>query len=532
MPSSVITKSWIRKLTIGLYIGGLVIIGGVLFLPDQLSFLQNFTTPHQIEHASADKTLMIGFSSFPQSLDPIRFDPVTRSYLTDIYQGLVITDRNLKIESGVAVSWGMIDPLTWEFRLRPNVKFHNGKLVTPGDVKFSLDRARADEASQLRDLLNTIVSVETIGQDRVIVKTQVPDPLLLTKLAVTAITPEDMTNYEKPIGTGPYRVVAQDAQSITLQTFDDYWDGKPYYLSVKLQSIPDRDDRVQALEKGTLDLLANVPPNVACSLVQRTTSSQVCEKLNTQDYTIAAVPSLEVTFLMLNQQNELLQDVNVRKALRTVFDRDDLTAILYGFARPAGQFVSNGVFGFAPEIQNVKFNLTDAKNQLDQIFASLFSAPEIGLDYPESLQSLADIVQSQMADAGIVVDLHPLTDSELLQKIQNEEPDMYLLGWKSELGDAFDFLKSVAHSKNMQIGYGQFNGTHYLNPAVDELIEASEQNLEPVKRLQQMQQAMKILTEEDVIGVPLYESETLFASKKSIQFVPPVDGYIHPSDIR
>lgn len=532
MPSTVIAKSWMKKLTLGLYLGGLVIIGGILFFPDQLVFLQNFVTPRAVEHASADKVLTIGYASFPQSFDPVRFDPVTRSYLTDIYQGLVGTDRNLKVESSLAVSWGMLDPLTWEFRLRPNVKFHSGKNLTVQDVKYSLDRARTDNASQLRDLLNTVASVEASGQDKVLVKTLVPDPLLLSKLAVTAIVPENTTDFSKPIGTGPYQVSAQDFSSLTLQTFNDYWDGKPYYGSVKLVSIPDRDDRIAALEKGSLDILANMPPNVACSLVARRISSQACLKLTTQDYVVQAVPSLEVTFLMMNQENDVFKDVSVRTALRSLFDHDALTEILYGFARPSGQFVSNGVFGFNPQLKNPDFNLTDAKNQLDEVFASLFSAPQVGLDYPESLQSLAEIVQSQMIDGGIQVELHPLPDSELFAKIENGKSDLYLIGWKSELGDAFDFLKSVAHSKNTVSGYGQFNGTHLLDAAVDQKIESSEQNLDPVKRLQEMQDVMKILVEDDVMGIPLYESETLFASKKTLQFVPPVDGYIHPSDIR
>lgn len=532
MSSKATAKSWIKKLTVGLYIGGLVIVGGILFLPDQLSFLQNFVTPRQVEHASADKTLMIGYAAFPQGFDPIRFDPITRSYLTDIYQGLVGTDRNLKVESSLAVSWGMIDPLTWEFRLRPNVKFHNGKLLTVQDVKFSLNRARLDEASQLGDLLNTIASVETSGEDKVLVKTLVPDPLLLSKLAVTAIVPENVTDFSKPIGTGSYQVSAQDSSSLSLQGFKDYWGEKPYYGSVKLVSIPDRDDRIAALENGTLDILANVPPNVACSLVERGRSAQACEKLKTQDYVVQAVPSLEVTFLMMNQQNDVFKNVSVRTALRSLFDHEALTEILYGFARPAGQFVSNGVFGFNPELKNPEFNLTAARKQLDQVFASSFSAPQVGLDYPESLQSLAEIVQSQMADGGIQVELHPLSDVELFTRIENGQSDAYLIGWKSELGDAFDFLKSVAHSKNTVSGYGQFNGTHLLDPAVDQKIESSEQNLDPVKRLKEMQAVMKTLVEDAVMGIPLYESETLFASKKSLQFVPPVDGYIHPSDIR
>jgi peptide/nickel transport system substrate-binding protein len=532
VPSTVIAKSWIKKLTVGLYLGVLVIIGGILFFPDQLAFLQNFVTPKQVEHASADTTLMIGYAAFPQSFDPVRFDPVTRSYLTDIYQGLVGTDRNLKVESALAVSWGMLDPLTWEFRLRPNVQFHNGKKLTVDDVKFSLDRARSDADSQLRDLLNTVVSVETSGPDRVLVKTSVPDPLLLSKLAVTAIVPDKTSDFTRPIGTGPYQVLSQDSSSLTLQTFKDYWDGKPYYGSVKLVSIPDREDRIAALEKGTLDILANVPPNVACSLVERGTSSQACEKLTTQDYTVQAVPSLEVTFLMMNQKSDVFSNIDVRKALRILFDHQALTEILYGFAHPSGQFVSNGVFGFNPGIIDPDFNLTAPKAQLDQVFASQFSTPQVTLDYPESLQSLAEIIKSQMGDGGIQVALNPLSDVELFTKIENGESDLYLIGWKSELGDAFDFLKSVAHSKDTVSGYGQFNGTNLLDLTVDQKIESSEQNLDPVKRLRDMQSVMKTLVEDDVMGIPLYESETLFASKKSVQFVPAVDGYIKPSDIR
>lgn len=529
-----VLKKNLKIAGIGLYIAVLAVIGYMLFSGGQISFLGNSVNPFGQQSATVSREeLKIAYAYMPKSLEPTLFDSVTRSYLADIYEGLVKTDRNLIIQPAVAVSWGLVDPTTWEFRLRDGIKFHNGQSVTPDDVIASIDRARNFEGSELKTLLNTIDSVTSAGSDRIRIKTKVPDPLLLNKLAVTYIFPAAMSDFEKPVGTGPYEFVSEDQFKMVLSAFPGYWGDKPVFRQVDLQYIPDPNDRVSALEKDEVQLLANLPPSVACSKTDKYKDAAGCTPLKNPNVSIKSIPSLEVSFLVFNQNVPLFKDKAVKDAINQAFDPQTFVDLAYGFARPVGQYVSNGVFGFSPDVNKLPFDLAAAKSVLLKIEnADIFTQLTVDFDYPSSLQAIGEYVQSQMEELGIRVNLNPLSDDQLLEKIRNGSSQFYFLGWRSELGDSMDFLQAVAHSKDLKRGYGLYNGANYLDANVDQLIEKAQSDLNTESRLKSLQDAMRIISSDDVYGVPLYESETIFAFTNDINFEPRVDGYIHASEIK
>ena len=214
----------LKKLGLAIYVAFLAIIGGYLFFGEYVVFNSLSTVEDNLRGASYK--LVMGYAFAPVSLEPTLFDPVTRSHLVDIYEGLVKTDRNLNITSGVAVSWGLLDPLTWEFTLRPGVQFHDGTMVHPKDVVASIERAQTFEQSQLKSLLNTIEKMEVIDDRTLLIHTSVPDPLLLQKMAVTYIFPRQWTDFEQPMGTGPYQFISRDSFRLIMHRFKEYWGKK------------------------------------------------------------------------------------------------------------------------------------------------------------------------------------------------------------------------------------------------------------------------------------------------------------------
>lgn len=515
-----------------LYFVALATIGGQLFFPDQLASATHGFGLFQARTQVNQDQVVIAYSSIPKQLDPTLFDPLTRSYLADVYEGLVRTDRNLKIESGLAVSWGLLDPLTWEFRLRPQVTFHNGQALNQQDVLFSFDRARKSKNSQLKDLLNTIQSVEAKDEDKIVIHTKVPDPLLLNKLSLTYVFPKDYKTFEVPMGTGPYQFERKTSDTMTLQRFDSYYGQKPIYKQVMLKAIEDPDKRVEALKAGEVQLLANLPPSSACSADDAAKNPGQCHAIGDPNLLVKSVPSLEVSFLVFNQANPFFKDVAVRKALMQAFDAQVFVDQAFGFARTVGQFVSSGVFGFNPEIQKMGYDMEAAKMAVDKALAGRFEQLSLTFDYPDSLEAVGSYVKTQLTDLGLDVTLNPLSQADLQKKISSGTSDFYFLGWRSELGDASDFLQAVGHSKDLGNGYGLFNGSHATDKKVDELISASQQNLDAEKRLQQLQQVMKLLVQDDVMGVPLFEADLIFAFSNKFDFTPRLDGYIHAAEIK
>jgi len=513
-----------------IYVIALLLVGAKLFFPDQVSFLVNYVNPPVEYHGSSDK-IVVGYAYKPSSLDPTIFDPVTRSYLVDIYEGLVQTDRDLNIKPALAVSWGMLDSTTWEFRLRPGVKFHDGTDMTVNDVVASIERARTAKESQLVNLLSTIQSVQAVGVDRVRIKTKAPDPNLLTKMAVTYVYPASMTIFDKPLGTGPYVFGGDSDAGFQLDAFPGYWGAQPYFKQALLKFIPGRTDRIDALQNGDIQLLANVPPNYACSKTEKYKTADGCYEIKNDAIQIKAIPSLEVSFLVFNQKNKFFSRRDVRQAVSRIIDQQVFVDLAFGFARPVGQFVSNGVFGFNPDISKPECQPDVAKQQFAAACSDIFEALDITFDYPDSLETIGQYVQSTLKDLGFNVSLGPLSSEDLQKKITDGTSDLYFMGWRSELGGALDFLQSVAHTKDVTRGYGLYNGANYSNKQVDVLIESAEHNLDEKSRLKQMQDAMKILVDDDIYGVPLYESMTIFGFYDNLDFNPRVDGYIRVSEI-
>lgn len=541
-------KNILKKFGIGIYVLALLLLGGFLFFKDNFDFGRVFSgfgqkiglgvqqsagadsgTQLQI-HQSADK-LVIGYAFAPKSLNPLLFDSVTRSQLVDIYEGLVSTDRNLKIKPAIAITWGLLDDNTWEFKLRPGVKFHNGRILSTDDVVSSLERARSDNGSQLKDLLNTIDKIQVTAADKITIHTKQPDPLLLNKLAVTYIFPKNLESFEKPVGTGPYVFVSRNQDDLVLNSFNDYWGAKPFYQQVVLRTIQDRVDRTTALENGSIQLLTNVPPATACDPNGKYANADGCSQLQNKNIVVKSIPSLEVNFIAFNFSHSLLGNQGVRAALLKALDSQFFADLAFGYAKSSSQFISSGVFGFNPEIAKPAYDLNNAKVLITKLLAASFDPPIITFDYPEALDSLGQYVKDQFAQLGIIVNLDPLSDQLLQDKITTGKSDMYFFGWKSELGDSFDFLSAVGHSRDDVKGFGQFNFSNYKNEQVDQLIEKSQHNLDMESRLQDLQAAMKILVDDDVMGMPLFESDVIYAFDKKITFEPRVDGYVHASEI-
>lgn len=527
-------KNWGEITLITAATAVIVALGVYLFFGESIKYGLDIGAngnSHAIARSDND-VLTIGYVFEVKDLDPVLYDPVSRGWMGNIYEPLVATDENLNIKPALASKWGMIDPYTWEFVVRDNVKFHDGRNLEPGDVAASLERALKDEKSQLKSLLGTIDKVEIGENMRIRVRTKVPDPLLLAKIATVYITPAGYTDFSRPVGTGPYFSEGFIRTEMDLSRFDAYWGQLPSFNKVVLKVIPGREDRIKALENKEVDFLMNFPPNYGCAFFEEYKKIKGCKTLNSQDISVRAMPGLEVSFIAFNFEHGLFSKKDFRIAVQKALDPEVFKTIAFGFAVPARQFVSSGVFGFNPGIKPPEYDLEIARKIIDKVIGGSFERISVTFDYPDSLPPVGQYVQVQFKDLGIDVDLNPLTDAELSKKISSGKSDMYYMGWRSELGDASDFLLAAVHSSDKNTGFGLFNGMNYSNEKVDALLEEAQKNMDTQARLEQLQEVMKIITEEDIVGVPLFESEVLYAYDKDLRFTPRVDGYVYAANIK
>lgn len=510
-----------KNLIIVGFVAALGVVSLALFFPDLFESLRgdlSSNDPVVSDEMPADE-IVVAYPHDFRKLWPTAFNPQARAGLLNIYEGLVKVNENLQIEPGIAASWGRIDDFTWEFRIRPQVLFHDGSVVQVDDVIASINRAKGFENSELKSLLANVLEVKPISDDKIHIVTASADPLLVSKIATVLIFPEEFTEFEvRAIGTGPYELVGwSEDGGLKLRRFKNYWGENAKFENANLRFIPNASQRVQALVDGEVDLVVNVPPAGV-------------RTLESAGFNVISRPNLQVNFLLFNFNNAFLAHREVRSALRWIFDKNEFLNLTGGYARPVNQFVSNGVFGYNPGIPDAEFNPENTRDVILRF--SGIERPVIDLHMLVGLEKFGEYIATQMEAAGLGVELKYMSGEELDESVKNRDGDMYFFGWRSELGDANDFFKSVAHGRSEDERYGIYNPMNYNNKTVNALIEMSEEEFDVEKRKEHLQRIMRLLVNEDVVGIPLYESEVIYGFSSDLKFIPRVDSYVLINEIK
>lgn len=467
-----------------------------------------------------ESSLTIGISEPRLSLSPLANDTGSRARLLHIYEPLVAPTKDLSLEPRLALSYGSLNDLTWEFRLRPDVRFHSGKTLTIEDVLYSLDQAKNNPLSGVKDLAASITDSEKTSDEIFQLHTASPDPLLPSKLSFLLIIPEGSLEAGEKVpvpGTGPF-TLSELPESLTsdvsLHRFETYWGPLPKFAEVTLKTFRSKEEKVAALQNGTLDILASVPPETA-------------RNFEFPGFKLQNRPSLEANFLMFHF-DKVFKEPKLREAVRLALDPAELAKLTQGFSEPLSQFVGDGIFGFHPELAAPEIDLKKAETLVKEV--SNFSRLSVTLDLPTGLDVFGESVTQQLKRIGIDVEVNFLSPQMLSTKIVQRKSEFYFFGWKNDLGDAGDFYSAVVHSPTGN--YGQFNGGNYRNSKVDRLIESSQKRLVAQDRLQELREIMEKITTEDIIGVPLFSPELLYAVSEDVEWEPRVDGLVLAQEVR
>lgn len=470
--------------------------------------------------------LQVVLAEEAKNLNPFTYDPAARTRLINIYEGLVGFNEDMSIVPMLTKSWGNIDDLTWEFKLRSEVQFHNGSQLQAQDVQRSIIFAKENDISEIKSLLSSIQAVEIEDSSTLIIKTYEPDPLLLNKLVAVFILPADYLDnpqmLENPVGTGPYKLEKwQKGEKMQLAAFADYWNEsrRPFWAKAEIVVKSDKFERQRDFLEGKIDLLAAVPQSVVALAKDK------------KEFQMLTRSKLETKFLVFGFQTKSpFRDKRLRQAVSLGLNRDQIAQMGGGFTATASQFVGVNVYGFNPDIEQPKQNIEEAK----QLLSELSGRTNVTLDIENNLQTLAQSIQYQLEQIGVRVSINSLDSTALLEKIEKGESYFYFMGWNSEIGDASDFFQYCVHSpvKKGDRQYGSLNGSQYRNQEVDRLIEQSFATLDRTARRDILEQINKIITVDDIIGVPLMEEQNVYLAKTNRQFTPRQDGYLYLADVK
>ena len=197
-----------------------------------------------------------------------------------IFENLTETDSRARLTPGLAESWRAVDDTTWEFKLRPGVKFHNGSDFTAEDVAFTIARAGnvPNSPSSFGIYTRSIAEVQVVDPHTVRLRTRSTYPLLAIDLSNVAIldkqthenaATEDYNSGKVAFGTGPYRFVRYvPGDRVELERNDAYWGDKEPWQRVNYRIIVNNAGRTAALLAGDVDFIDQVPTTDIAQLKQ------------------------------------------------------------------------------------------------------------------------------------------------------------------------------------------------------------------------------------------------------------------------
>ncbi|MCX7029273.1 MAG: ABC transporter substrate-binding protein [Spirochaetes bacterium] len=285
------------------------------------------------------KDLNFALSGNPDTLDPHKTSgTLTFQTLKSVYDTLAESDQSGKLVPALAESWTVSgDFLTWTFKLRQGVVFHNGDKLTSKDVKATFDRIRDKAtASPKAAEYSAVASVETPDDATVVFKLSQPSAPFLAAIASGwgAIMPKSLIDQNwdfanKPVGTGPFvlKEFVRDSR-IVLEKNAKYWmAGLPKLDRIVMNIIPDRAVQVQGLMTGAIDAVEFVDP-VDFPVLQ-----------TSKDVTIDKSMSALIMVMAMNCTNPVLSNVNVRQAVNYAINKQQVLDIAYGGGKVIGTFM-------------------------------------------------------------------------------------------------------------------------------------------------------------------------------------------------
>ncbi len=490
----------------------LVQIGIVVFVILQFVDLKQFfpAGTKEGQELAVREQLTIVVPTLISHIDPFAIDDRERLILKNVYEPLVDFDENLRIKPVLATAWGMLSSTEWEFTLRQDVQFHNQKAFGAEDVVFTFETMRERGSADMKSVLSTIESVSRQKEGKIRVTTKLPDPLLLSRLRYLFILPSNLTAEElsdlaqKSTGTGPFQYAAQTNENeLTLQKFKDYYKADDVrFNSLRFRAVPSKFARLELLQKKEADVVVSIP-------------TESVESVKNFGYEIMEMPTLESVFLLFNTQH-VFGDVSLRQQVNAMVDRVELAKIIGQLGVASSQFASSGVFGYNPELKTSSREAEAVSPLPEKTFWTL--------KLSSSNQVLSDFLTASLEGYNIKINAEVTDDVALLSDLALGNGDLFLIGWKFSDGDVIDFLNSVVHSRTDS--QGSFNGLGYAFSDIDRLIDDSNQQLDQKKRLKLLQEIMQKITEEQFIGIPLFESRTMYAVSAELFFLPSLDGTI------
>lgn len=489
------------------------------------------------------KTLRYASQDDPQTLDPHAANllPTTR-VIAQVYESLVARDQQFKIVPGLALWWSNPDSKTWRFKLRPNVKFHDGSPFTADDVVFSVERALHPQ-SQLKASLVGVASAKKIDDFTVDLIMRDPNPILINNLFLFrvmsktwatkngALTPQNYKASEDTFasrnanGTGPFMVKLRQPDVKTVLVENPNWWNKTSaekgnITQVEMLPIKSNATRVAALLSGEVDFVLD-PPQQDVARLKKEANIRVSEGSDARIQYFAFDQFRDELLYSNVKGKNPFKDLRVRQAVAYAIDASAIRqVVMRGMSIPTGSLVPEGTQGYTKDAEKrLPFDREKAKALLTEAgYPMGFSITlDCGINQPA-----ADICQaaaSMLSQVGIRTTPNIVPLANYFQKLQRFDTSFYLLSWGTSTFDALDTLQAVLEkNRGEQTTGGDSNYGRYANPKMDDIIAKIKVEMDMKKRDLLIHDAL-VLNQTDIATLPLHQPVIPWAMRKNVTAV-------------
>ncbi|MVO17945.1 ABC transporter substrate-binding protein [Parasedimentitalea huanghaiensis] len=489
---------------------------------------------------SQDKSVTIGLTSDPSHLYPLAGEELSSNIMYyHLYDPLVKRSGDLSFGPGLAESWENVDDVTWRFKLREGVTFHNGNAFTAADVVYTVNKARE---SIRPGLVANIAEITAIDDLTVEFKTPKPYAVLPNDLAELLILDEEYTSATgdeqmdlKPMGTGPYMLGEWvKEEKLTLKAFDAYWAGAAKIKNVTFRPITNPATRTAALLTGEVDVIQDL----AVRDVDRVKRDDM--------FNVITRPSLLNVVLAMDMRENSptiegknpMTDQRVRQAIAQAVDVQAINKIVMnGLATPSDQFVPASHNGYVDslsfrdmyplDVEKAKALMAEA-GYADGFTMTLDATNNRYVNDAQIAQALA----SMLAKIGVTLELNIMPKSNFWGyiRVPTENSSFIMSGWDVPAGDAGSMYGALFYTRGVKDGYGQVNRGSYSNPEMDALIDKADATPSIDERDGYLQDATKILMA-DIPMIPVHYEQDIYAARKGVTLEPRVDKFLWAYDM-
>lgn len=492
---------------------------------------------------AAGQHLTIGAGGAITSLDPHFFNAAPNNAIAEhLFGRLVDRDEQARIRPQLAESWRLLSETEWEFRLRRDVTWHDGRPFTADDVLFTLERAPSvpNSPGGFGATLRSISSAEAPEPHILRITTRWPNPVLLTELASVFVvsrhvgsgaTTEAYNAGRAAIGTGPYRLLAhRQGDRTELARNEAYFGGAEPWARVSYRFIAADPARTAALLAGDVDLIDQVAPNDLPRLerdprivVSRIQSLRLAH-LGPDFSRSGPLPHVTDHAGRPLERNPFL-DVRVRRALNMAINREALAErAMDGLATPAGQWLPPGAWSHDPQTRPPAYDPEGARRLLAEAgFPDGFRMTLHTMNdrFPNDAR-LAQAVAQMWSRIGVQTAVEALPWASYSARAARQEFSMSLGSWGSTTGEGLSFAKSVLATFSRERRTGSANHRRFSSPEFDALLERAETLMDDEQRERAIRELVR-WSARNVPMFPLVHLTNVWALRRGLVHAPRMD---------